>query len=79
MSFAALTGAFVFLALGLAEVAIVNRAVYPSFRWRYEAAKVTQSQGLRPSTFMALVKFQSLILMPLAGFLLGGRMNSMSG
>ena len=79
MSFAALTGALVFLALGLAEVAIVNRAVYPSIRWRYEAAKVTQSQGLRPSTFMALVKFQSLILMPLAGFLLGGRMNSMSG
>ncbi len=79
MSFAALTGALVFLVLGLIELAVVKRAFYPAFRWRYEAAKVTQSQGLKPSTLMALVKFQSLILMPVAGYLLGGRMTSMSG
>ncbi len=79
VSLAALTGLVLCLGLGLAELAVVNRAIYPAFRWRYEAAKRTQSQGLRPSTLMALVKFQSLILMPFAGFLLGGRMTSMSG
>ncbi len=79
MSLAALTGALIFLGLGLAELAVVNRAIYPAFRWRYEAAKLTQSQGLKPSTLMALVTFQSLVLMPIAGFLLGARMNSMSG
>ncbi len=79
MTLAALTGAVIFLALGLAELAVVNRTIYPAFRWRYEAAKVTQNQGLKPSTLMALVKFQSLILMPVAGYMLGGRMTSMSG
>ena len=72
-------GALLFLCLGLAELALVNRSVYPSLRWRYEKAKTTQSQGMRPSTIMALVKFQSLVLMPVAGFLLGDRMKSIFG
>ncbi len=71
MSFAGLLGALLFLGLGIAELAVVNRTVYPMLRWRYEKAKTTQSQGLKPSTIMALVKVQSLILLPLAGFLLG--------
>ena len=69
-------GALLFLGLGIAEVALVNRSVYPSLRWRYEKAKLTQSQGVSPSTIMALVKFQSLVLLPILGFLLGGRMTS---
>ena len=56
-----------FLGIGLAELALFNRSVYPSLRWRYEKAKTTQSQGISPSTIMALVKFQSLVLMPVAG------------
>ena len=72
-------GALVFLVIGLAELALVNRSVYPSLRWRFEKAKLTQSQGIRPSTFMALVKFQSLVLMPVFGFLLGDRMKSLFG
>jgi hypothetical protein len=72
-------GALVFLCLGLAEVALVNRSIYPSLRWRYEKAKTTQSQGMSPSTIMALVKFQSLVLMPVVGFLLGDRMKHMFG
>lgn len=71
-----LVGALVFLAIGLAEVALVNRSIYPSLRWRYEKAKITQSQGVKPSTIMALVKFQGLVLMPILGFVLGGRMTS---
>ncbi len=78
MSFAGLIGALLFTAIGIAELAFVNRSVYPSLRWRYEKAKTTQSQGLRPSTIMALVKVQSLILLPLIGLFLGDRM-SMSG
>ena len=79
MSFAGLIGALLFLAIGLAELAFVNRSVYPSLRWRYEKAKATQAQGVGPSTIMALVKVQSLILLPLVGLLLGDRMKSMSG
>ena len=74
-----IVGALLFLAIGLAEVALVNRSIYPALRWRYEKAKTTQSQGLRPSTIMALVKFQSLVLMPVFGFLMGDRMKSLFG
>jgi hypothetical protein len=67
-------GALLFLSLCLAEVALFNRSVYPSLRWRFERAKITQSQGVSPSTIMALVKFQGLVLMPVVGFLIGDRM-----
>ena len=79
MSLGAVIGALLFLAIGIAEMALVNRSIYPSLRWRYEKAKLTQSQGVRPSTIMALVQFQSLVLMPVAGFLLGNRMTSIPG
>ncbi len=79
MSVGALTGALLFLAIGIAELALVNRSFYPSLRWRYEKAKTTQSQGIKPSTIMALVQFQSLVLMPVVGFLVGDRMKSILG
>ena len=72
-------GALLFLSLGLAELALFNRSVYPSLRWRFERAKTTQSQGVSPSTIMALVKFQGLVLMPVVGFLVGDRMKSLFG
>ncbi len=72
-------GALLFLSLGLAEVALFNRSAYPSLRWRFETAKTTQSQGVSPSTIMALVKFQGLVLMPVVGFLVGDRMKSLFG
>ena len=70
----AVVGALVFAIIGLAELALVNRSIYPSLRWRYEKAKITQSQGVSPATIMALVKFQSLVLLPVVGFVLGSRM-----
>ena len=79
MSFVGLIGALLFLAIGIAELAFVNRSVYPSLRWRYEKAKITQTHGLAPSTIMALVKVQSLILLPLAGLMLGNGMAATSG
>jgi hypothetical protein len=70
----AVVGALVFAIIGLAELALVNHSIYPSLRWRYEKAKTTQSQGISPATILALVKFQSLVLLPVVGFVLGSRM-----
>ena len=72
-------GALAFLGLGLLELAIVNRSVYPALRWRYEKAKTTQEQGVDPAALMLMVKIQSLLLMPLAGLFLGERMKSIFG
>ncbi len=79
MTIYGLIGAVVFLALGLVELAVVNRSLYPGLRWRYEQAKTTQEQGLSPRTIMLFVKIQSLILMPLIGLFLGERMKGIFG
>ena len=72
-------GAFVFLVFGIIELKLVQRLVYPGLRWRYEEAKVTASQGTDPKRIMGLVKFQSLVLMPILGFFLGNRFGAMFG
>ena len=72
-------GAFVFLVLGFVELKLVQRLIYPTLRWRYEDAKVTASQGMDPRRIMSLVKLQSLVLMPVLGFLLGDRIRTMFG
>ena len=72
-------GAFVFLVLGLIELKLVQRLIYPALRWHYEEAKVTGSQGMNPTRIMVLVKLQSLILMPVLGLFLGNRFGSMFG
>ena len=69
--FAGLLYALVFLTLGVAELVVVQRFVYPALRWRYEEAKLTGSQGLDPRTVMLALRVQSLLLLPLVGFLLG--------
>ena len=79
MSFYSLIGAIVFLVIGVIELAVVNRALYPVLRWRHEQAKLTQSQGIEPNRIMALVKIQSLIVLPLLGLFLGDRMKSLFG
>ena len=79
MTFSSLIGAVIFLVVGLAELALVNRKLYPVLRRLHEAAKVTQTQGIEPNRIMALVKIQSLILMPLIGLILGERMKAIFG
>ena len=79
MSFAGLIGALVFLAIGVVELALLNRSLYPALRWRHEKAKLTQEQGIDPNRIMLLVKIQSLVLMPLLGLFLGDRMKSIFG
>ena len=60
-----------FLGLGLLELAVLNRSLYPALRWRYEKAKLTQEQGVRPQSVMLLLRIQSLIVMPVLGYVLG--------
>ena len=79
MTFYSLVGAIIFLGIGIVELAVVNRSLYPSLRWRYEKAKTTQEQGISPKTIMLLVKIQSLVLMPILGLFLGDRMKSIFG
>jgi hypothetical protein len=72
-------GGFVFLMLGIVELIILQRSVYPALRWRHEKAKMTQSQRVRPELIMNVLRFQSLVIMPVLGFLLGGRLVEMLG
>ena len=72
-------GALIFLVLGIIELKLVQRTIYPALRWRYEEAKVTGSQGVDPKWIMGLVKLQSLVLMPVLGLFFGNRFGSMFG
>ncbi|MCB1409540.1 MAG: hypothetical protein KDK22_08425 [Rhodobacteraceae bacterium] len=79
MSVYSVIGAVIFLAIGVVELAVLNRVLYPALRWRFEKAKVTQSQGMEPNRIMTLVKIQSLIIMPVIGLFLGDRMKALFG
>jgi hypothetical protein len=79
MNFYSLIGAVIFLAIGVLELAVLNRTLYPVLRWRHEKAKTTQSQGIEPNRIMTLVKIQSLIIMPVIGLFVGDRMKAMFG
>ena len=79
MTFNSLIGALVFLGVGVLEYALARRSLYPVLRMRYERAKLTQTQGIEPNRIMALIKWQSLLAMPVVGFLLGSRLKGMIG
>ncbi len=72
-----LIGALGFLVLGVVELVVAQRTVYPVLRGRHERAKVTQTQGIEPNRIMTLIRFQSLVILPLVGFLLGDRLKEM--
>lgn len=74
-----LLGALIFLILGIMELIVVQRVIYPMLRWRYEAAKTTQTQGMDPGRVMFLLRVQSLIFMPVIGLFFGGSLKSMFG
>ncbi len=56
-----------FLVMGLVELALFKRTIYPSLRWRYEKAKVTMTQGIKPQWILDLVRVQCLFILPLVG------------
>ena len=72
-------GALVFLVIGLIDIMFIQRMVYPQMRKRYEEAKVTGSQGRDPALFMNGIRFFSLVLLPVVGFMLGDTFEAMFG
>ncbi len=74
-----LFGALVFLVIGLVDIMFIQRMVYPQMRRRYEEAKVTGSQGRDPALFMNGIRFFSLIVLPVVGFMLGDTFEAMFG
>lgn len=73
LSLHGLAFALVFLAIGLAEVWVFARAVYPVLSHRYETAKVTYSQGRSPRLINLLVRLQALVVLPLLGYAVGAQ------
>lgn len=71
LSWLSLLAAFVLLVFGLVEYALLRRFLYVRLRQRFEAAKVTQSQGLDPDVLWGIVKFVSLIVLPVLGLVFG--------
>ncbi len=74
-----LFGALVFLVIGLIDVMFMQRMVYPPMRRRHEEAKVTGSQGRDPALFMNGIRFFSLVLLPVVGFMMGDTFEAMFG
>jgi hypothetical protein len=77
--FDSLVGGFAFLLLGVAELVILQRFIFPALRWRHERAKLTGRQGRDPAYLMHVLRFQSLALMPVLGFLIGGPFKAIFG
>ena len=77
--FNGLIGGFLFLLLGIAELAVLQSFVFPALRWRHEEAKVTGRQGRDPAYTIAALRFQSLALIPVLGFVLGSRFTANLG
>jgi hypothetical protein len=73
LSPAGLVGAIIFLAFGVVELVIFMRAVYPVLSSRHEVQKVTYSHGRSPALITTLVRLQSLVLMPVIGYMVGSQ------
>ncbi|MCA0434190.1 MAG: hypothetical protein LCH46_13110 [Proteobacteria bacterium] len=73
-----LLGALLFLIFGIVELAIFTRSIYPVLAERHERLKVTQEQGRGPALLARFVRIQSLVVMPIAGYVLGQMLSSSS-
>jgi hypothetical protein len=71
LAFAAL-----FLALGIIELYVFMRMVYPLISQRHEFQKVTQEQGRSPRLITNVIRLQSLIVMPVLGYFVGSQFMS---
>ncbi len=72
MTMASMLGAFLFLVLGVVEYFVFVRVVYPTMSNRHEQQKVTLEQGTSPKLVAELVRLQSLVVLPIIGYFLGG-------
>jgi hypothetical protein len=74
MAAMSLVGMMVFLLAGVVELYLVQTAVYPAMRERYEAAKVTGASATNPGWMMNLFRVQCLIALPVLGLTFGKTM-----
>jgi len=73
-SFSNVLGLLVFLVLGLLLLAIFHRFLYPLISARHEKAKVTGRRGPDPVRISRVIYLVGLVLFPVVGFLLGGKL-----
>jgi hypothetical protein len=73
-SFSNILGLLVFMVLGLLVLALFHRFVYPLLSAKYERAKVTGKHGRDPTQVSRIVYLVGLVLLPIVGFLLGGKL-----
>ncbi len=59
------------LVVGFLEVLVADRLIYPPIRRRHEMKKVTGRHGIDPTSIMHVVRFQSLVVLPVLGVLFG--------
>ena len=71
--FYSLLGAVIMLALGVADMIIVSRMLYPALRERYGQARMRGRKGVPPRRVMTALWLVNLLVLPAAGFLLGAR------
>ncbi len=71
--FYSLLGALIMLAFGLVDMIVMSRLVYPALRERYEAARLHGKKAVSPRLVMTVTKIASFIVLPVIGFVIGGR------
>ena len=71
ISFYSLLGALAFLVLGIVNLAVFNRFLYPRLSRAHEAAKMNGTPRLSPARLMKWVFVADLVVFPLIGFILG--------
>lgn len=71
LSMWSLIGLLLGICLGVLILAAYQAFVYPPLSERYERAKVTATQGINPRAVSLSVRFVTLIVIPLLGFLAG--------
>ena len=64
------------LIAGMVACATFQRMIYPPLRRAHEAAKLTQTQGVDPSVYRIFIQAAGLLLLPVAGFILGQQLSS---
>ncbi len=66
-----MAGLLIMMGVGLVNLGVYQRWIYPALRRRHEKAKVTGSHGRDPGTVKLIFKTLALLVLPVLGFLFG--------
>ncbi|MGI9484041.1 MAG: hypothetical protein ACR2OR_16960 [Hyphomicrobiales bacterium] len=69
-----LLGAVAGLLIGIIDVAVASRFIYPAVRMRYETAKAHGRKGLSPSAMMSFLQITGYIVFPIIGIVIANLM-----